>query len=150
MVSRLFNRRVRGIRLVELVGVVLAVGMMMWVGFSKVREGESVRRLNTLNAQIAVEEATIRELQVRVAHLERPARIEALATQHLGMMPVKPDREARLENLPEISKALSAPDKTIRPAAQATAQGAPQAPSDPVVAAPARAASLITITEANP
>ncbi|WP_140985919.1 cell division protein FtsL [Asticcacaulis tiandongensis] len=145
-VSGLFNRRVRGIRLVELVGVVLAVGMMMWVGFSKVREGESVRRLNTLNAQIAVEEAAIKELQVRVAHLERPARIEALATQHLGMTPVKPEREARLENLPEISKALSAPDKAVKPVApsQATAQ----ASADPVATAPAP--SLITITEANP
>ncbi|MFT4091760.1 MAG: septum formation inhibitor MinC [Asticcacaulis sp.] len=146
-VSRLFNRRVRGIRLVELVGLVLAVGMMMWVGFSKVREGESVRRLNALNAQIAVEEAAIKELQVRVAHLERPARIEALATQHLGMTPVKPDREARLENLPEISKALSAPDKSAKTVGQAATAATA---ADPVVTAPAQSASLITITEANP
>lgn len=128
----MFSRRVRGVRLVEVIGLVLAAGMMMWVGFSKVREGESVRYLNSLNTEIAAEEAAIKALQVRVAHLERPARIEALATQYLGMTPVNPEREARLENLPEISGTLSAPDKRL--------------PADPLVTAPA----LITVTEPHP
>jgi len=141
--ARLFNRRIRGVRVVELIGVVLAVGMMMWVGFSKVREGESVRRLNNLNTQIALEEAAIKELQVRVAHLERPARIEALATQ-LGMLPVKPEREAHLENLPEISKSLSAPDK----AARAASRPAASAPAS--VSQPASATAPLIITEAHP
>lgn len=112
---RLFERRVRGIRLVELIGLILALIMVFWVGFAKVREGEAVTRLNALNRDIATQESEIKALKVKVANLEQPARLEALAKQYLGMGPVDPTREAKLDNLVEISQSLSRPDKGAAP-----------------------------------
>jgi hypothetical protein len=112
---RIFERRVRGIRLVELVGLLLALGMIFWVCLTKVSEGGDVARIGELDSQIAEEEARIKALKVRVSALEQPKRIEALAKQYLGMTTLGPKREANLDNLVEISKSMSRPDKGAMP-----------------------------------
>ena len=125
---RLFEQRVRGIRLIELVGVVLVFGLIFWVCVSKAREGEDIRRISDLDRQIAEEQEAVGALKIKVAQLERPGRLEQLAVTYLGMKPVEPNHEARLESLSEISRATSRP---VAPAAQA---------------APAPAASATTAT----
>jgi hypothetical protein len=125
---RLFEQRVRGIRLIELVGVVLVFGLIFWVCVSKAREGEDIRRISDLDRQIAEEQEAVGTLKIKVAQLERPGRLEQLAVTYLGMKPVEPNHEARLESLSEISRATSRP---VAPAAQA---------------APAPAASATTAT----
>lgn len=107
---RLFDRRIRGVRLIEAIGLALALIMIFWVCMSKVKEGQEVARLNALNAQIAQEQAAIKDLKVKVANLEQPARIEALARQYLGMEPLSPKREAGLDNLVEISRSVARPE----------------------------------------
>ena len=109
VISALFDKRVRGIRLIELIGLSLALAMIFWVCLSKAREGEDIRRMNQLDEQIADEKAAVGGLQVEVAKLERPERLEALATEYLGMKPVSPTHEAGLENLSEISRTTSRP-----------------------------------------
>jgi len=113
----LFERRVRGVRLIEAIGLVLALLMIFWVCLSKVREGQEVARLNAVNAQIAEEQAAIKQLKVKVASLERPARIEALAKAYLGMQPLTPNREAGLDNLVEISRSVARPEVHSAPPA---------------------------------
>lgn len=108
-IIRLFEQRVRGIRLIELIGIVLALGMIFWVCLSKAREGEDVRRMSQLDAQIAAEKDAVQSLKIKVAQLERPSRLEALAKQYLGMQPVSAAHEARLDSLGEISHATSKP-----------------------------------------
>ena len=120
VLSALFDKRVRGIRLIELIGLTLALAMIFWVCLSKAREGEDVRRMSQLDQQIADEKTAVGGLQVEVARLERPERLEALATQYLDMKPVSPTHEAGLDNLAEISR------MTSRPVA---AQAAPVAPA---------------------
>ncbi|MFT3997414.1 MAG: septum formation inhibitor MinC [Asticcacaulis sp.] len=140
----LFERRVRGVRLIEAIGLSLALVMIFGVCLSKVKEGQEVARLNSVNTQIAEEEAAIKALKVKVASLERPARIEALARQYLGMEPLTPGREAGLDNLVEISRSVARPEVHATPAPAVTP--VPEEASAPVAApaapapAPAEAA----------
>lgn len=130
---RLFEQRVRGIRLIELIGLLLALGMVFWVCVSKAKEGEDIRRMSALDQQIADEKQAVTDLKVQVARLERPSRLEALAKTYLGMKPVDPNHEADLENLAEISHATSRP--VVAPAPEAPAAPAAPASADDVVAA---------------
>jgi cell division protein FtsL len=129
----LFEQRIRGVRLIEIVGLVLALGMIFWVCLSKAREGEDIKRLAKLDAQIAEESKTVQDLKVKVAELERPARLEALATTYLGMKPVESSHETHMESLSDISRATSRP--VVAPAAPVA------------VAAPAAADGLISKAE---
>ncbi|WP_298333830.1 septum formation inhibitor MinC [Asticcacaulis sp.] len=142
----LFDRRIRGVRLIEAIGLVLALIMIFWVCLSKVKEGQEVARLNALNAQIEEEQAAIKSLKVKVANLEQPARIEALARQYLGMEPLSPKREAGLDNLVEISRSVARPEIHAAPpvtAATATPPAMSEEESAPI-AAPATPAAPAT------
>ncbi|ESQ93539.1 septum formation inhibitor MinC [Asticcacaulis sp. AC460] len=136
-VLRLFEQRVRGIRLIELVGVALALGMIFWVCLSKAREGEDIRRMNELDAQIATEEGAVQTLKIKVAQLEKPSRLEALAKQYLGMQPVSAAHEADIDSLGEISRATSRPVTSPVPVG-------PDMPAAPVAGAAPAEAELIT------
>lgn len=132
----LFEQRIRGVRLIELIGIVLALGMIFWVCLSKARETEDVRRLNQLNQQIAAEGQAVAALKIKVAQLERPARLEALAAGYLGMKPVESSHEAHLDSLSEISRATSRPVQVaapVVPAATATAVVPATAPADDLI-----------------
>ena len=139
---RLFEQRIRGIRLIELVGLVLVFGLIFWVCVSKAKEGEDIRRMNDLDRQIAIEQEAVNGLKIKVAQLERPGRLEQMAIDYLGMKPTDPNHEARLESLAEISRATSrpmSPASTIAPAPAAQAPVA--APADDLITvAPARKA----------
>lgn len=105
----LFEQRVRGIRLIELIGLALALAMIFWVCLSKAREGEDIKRMSRLDAEIAEQTQAVSALKIKVAQLERPARLEALATAYLGMKPVAPAHEAHIDSLSEISRTTSRP-----------------------------------------
>ncbi len=117
---RLFEQRIRGIRLIELIGLVLVFGMIFWVCLSKAREGEDIKHMSDLDRQIAEQQEAVGTLKIKVAQLERPQRLEALAVTYLGMKPVEPTHEASLENLSEISRTTSRPVLTTAPAASNT------------------------------
>lgn len=84
----IFEQRVRGVRLVELIGLVLCLGMMFGLGWIKMKEDADVKRLEALKREIAAETEQVKVLRAAVAHLEQPKRIEALASTYLGMKPV--------------------------------------------------------------
>jgi hypothetical protein len=99
----LFEQRYRGLRLIELVGIILALILMFWLSLSKVREGEDIKRMNQLSEKITQEQAIIHDLKVTVTHLERPRRLEALAAQVLDMKTITAENEASLDQILEIS-----------------------------------------------
>jgi hypothetical protein len=139
---RLFEQRIRGIRLIELVGGILMFGLIFWVCISKAREGEDIRRMTELDRQIAAEQEAVNGLKIKVAQLERPGRLEQLAVEYLGMKPTDPNHEARLEALGEISRATSkavSPASTIAPAPK-PAPAPASTPDDLITVAPARKA----------
>ena len=140
---RLFEQRVRGIRLIELVGGVLMFGLIFWVCLSKAKEGEDIRRMNDLDRQIAEEQTAVNGLKIQVAQLERPGRLEQLAIEYLGMKPTDPNHEARLESLGEISRTSSkamSPASTIAPAPPKPAPVVTNPADDLITVAPARKA----------
>ena len=128
---RIFEQRVRGVRLIEAVGILLAVGMIFWVCLSKAREDGDVKRLNDIDSQISEQQTQVDALKVRVAELERPSRLEQLAVAYLGMKPVAPTHEAHIDSLAEISRTTSKPV-----AANAVVIPVPVVPATPAAQAP--------------
>lgn len=100
----LFEQRIRGFRLIEVIGFGLAVVLFMWVTVSKALVRDDVQRLEDIKEEITVEQEAVNSLRVKVAALERPSRLEALAKSTLGLKPVEPERETDLDALPQISK----------------------------------------------
>ena len=73
-----FTRRIRGFRLVDLVGVALLVFIILGVYLAKTMAGRERAEIATIERQIKSEKARIRLLQAEVAHIEQPGRIERL------------------------------------------------------------------------
>ena len=146
-ITSLFEQRVRGVRLIDLIGLGLALAMIFWVCLSKAREGEDIKRMSQLDQQIAEETTTVDALKIRVAQLERPSRLEALAKSYLNMKPVEAAHEAQIDSLSEISHTTSRP---VAAAAPVT----PPAPTDPLISAgankPAPAAPAVTAAPLKP
>lgn len=146
----LFEQRIRGVRLIEIIGLLLALGMIFWVCLSKAREGEDIKRLAKLDAQIAEETKVVKDLKVKVAELERPARLEALATTYLGMKPVESSHETHMESLGDISRATSRP--VVAPVQPVPVEAAPSADgliSKSEAAAPAAQAVPVSLPKAE-
>jgi len=82
--------------------VALAIGLYR----AKTDAAKTEAHVLQLESQVAEREATLRALRAEIAHLESPARIEALAERHLGVTP-----GAETEAMPEaaIAQRLPAP-----------------------------------------
>lgn len=99
----LFNRKVRGFRLVDVVAAGLLMALILGVYLAKTVAGHERSEIASVEKQIAAERSRIRLLQAEVAHLEQPARIEALSTQYLGMAPIEAKHETTLESLQDLA-----------------------------------------------
>jgi hypothetical protein len=99
-----FSRRVRGFRLVDLIGVSLLAALILGVYLAKTVAGRERAEIARVERQIRAESARIRLLQAEVAHLEQPGRIERLSTVYLGLEPVGETREATQDRLPELAR----------------------------------------------
>ena len=133
MISTLFTRRVRGIRLVNLWGagllLVLVIGLYLVKTFAS---GERADIAST-EIQIADEQRKIRLLHAELAYLEQPGRIERLSSQYLGMQPISGKHETSVDSLEQIAHAAAPAAKT--PAAATPAGSAPTVPSTPAAGA---------------
>lgn len=101
----LLSRRVRGFRLVDLVGVGLLVMLILGVYLAKTMAGHERAEIATIERQIKAEKTRIRLLQAEVAHLEQPGRIERLSVGFLKMEPVTASREATVEQIIDLARA---------------------------------------------
>lgn len=100
-----FTRRVRGFRLVDLIGVGLLVTLILGVYLAKTIAGRERAEIATVERQIKAEQARIRLLQAEVAHLEQPGRIERLSVTYLKMEPVTIHREATADQIIDLARA---------------------------------------------
>lgn len=104
-IAALFERRVRGWRLVNLVGA----GALLLVAFAvvlvKAGATEERNRIVRLEKTIALEHKRLRLLRAEVAYLEQPSRVEALSRAHLGLQPVPARHETSPDALIEIARA---------------------------------------------
>jgi cell division protein FtsL len=99
----LLDRKIRGFRLVDVVALGVLVAVVLSVYLAKTMAGRERAEIASIEKQIDAEKARIRLLQAEVAHLEQPARIEALSTAHLGMAPVQAKHETTVDKLGEVA-----------------------------------------------
>lgn len=100
-----FTRRVRGFRLVDLIGIGLLVTIILGVYLAKTMAGRERAEIATVERQIKGEKARIRLLQAEVAHLEQPGRLERLSVTYLKMEPVTAHREATADQIIDLARA---------------------------------------------
>lgn len=101
----LLDRKVRGFRLVDLIGLGLLVAIILGVYLAKTVAGHERAEIAKIERQIKSERQRIRLLQAEVAHLEQPGRIERLAVAYLKLEPVTANREAEIEQIVDVARA---------------------------------------------
>lgn len=133
ILSSIFNRRIRGFRLIEVTALSLLLIMMLGVYFAKTSAGGERSRIDQVERQIASEKARVRMLDAEVAYLERPRRMARLAGSYLQMQPLKADREATVDALSAIAAKAPPPPKFMLP--PTTPVSAPS-PAQPAIETP--------------
>ncbi|MFC0634497.1 cell division protein FtsL [Brevundimonas balnearis] len=86
-IRRLFDWKLRGIRVVEIVGVGLVAVMVLSVYVAKAAAARESARIAELERSIAETSQRVRLLRAEAARLESPARLAALSAQ-AGLEPV--------------------------------------------------------------
>ncbi|MBW8303820.1 MAG: cell division protein [Brevundimonas sp.] len=100
--KRLFDWKVRGVRWVEIVGLMLVAAMIFSVYLAKAAAASESARIASLERQITQNGQRVRLLRAEVARLEQPGRLEALS-RSAGLGPVDVHRQATEASLPELA-----------------------------------------------
>lgn len=100
--KRLFDWKIRGIRWVEIVGVVLVAAMIFSVYVAKAAAAREGSRISQIEREIADNGQRVRLLRAEAARLEQPARLEALSRQ-AGLGPVDVRRQADENSLTKLA-----------------------------------------------
>ena len=103
-IGRVFARRLRGFRLVDLVAFGCLAVLATGVHLAKAAAGREGAAIADVDRQIGEERRRVRLLRAELAHLEQPARLERLSGL-LGLAPAQAAREAPVEALPDLARA---------------------------------------------
>lgn len=104
----LFNRRLRGFRVIEIVACGCLAVLVLSVYLTKAAAGREGSAIATINQEIAVERKRVRLLRAELAHLEQPQRLEQLSTRYLSLGPVSAKRETGPDGLTEVARQAGA------------------------------------------
>lgn len=142
-VADVFNRRVRGFRVVEVVGLGILLSLVTSVYLAKTFAGSERQEIGRIEQEIEQEGVRKRLLEAEVAHLEQPRRIEQLA-QMMQLQPIAADHEITEDALIDVARRRElprAPVTAVPVAADALAADAPEALPDDVPPPPAQTAA---------
>jgi cell division protein FtsL len=103
-VANMFDRRVRGFRVIELIGFASVIALILSVYLFKGMAGAEGAQIADTTRQIAEEQHKVRALRAEVARLESPERLERLSTQYLGMQAVSAKQEAQPETVADVMR----------------------------------------------
>ena len=134
----LFDRRIRGFRVVELAGMGVLLTLVTSVYLAKTFAGRERQQISGIEQEIVDEGVRKRLLEAEVAHLEQPRRIEQLA-QMMKLEPIKPDHEITEDALIDVARRRELPRAPISAAPvtpEALAADAPEAVPDDVTPPP--------------
>lgn len=120
--NRLFAWKIRGIRWIEIIGVLLVAAMVFSVYLAKAAAARESARISDLERQISDNGQRVRLLRAEVARLEQPNRLEALS-RGAGLGPVDVHRQATVGALPGL-----APIPEPRPVVIAPSPSVPAVP----------------------
>jgi len=110
------DRRVRGVRVIDLAGAVLLCGLVLVVYMAKTGAGGTATDIDKVQLQIDDEHGQIRLLQAEVASEEQPQRLATLSGQLLNLQPIPPKHEIPSEALADVAHApppKPAPNPTV-------------------------------------
>lgn len=136
-VQRVFAWKVRGIRWVEIIGVMLVALMVLSVYVAKAAAARQSSDIADMERQIAANGERVRLLSAEVARLEQPARLEALSRE-AGLGPVDVHRQATEQGLP-----LIAPEPDPRPVVIAPPLAGPAPVAEERAVVPDEAAEVV-------
>ncbi|GAA0867881.1 hypothetical protein GCM10009116_02450 [Brevundimonas basaltis] len=100
--KRVFDWKVRGVRWIEIIGLLLVAAMIFSVYLAKAAAASESARIASLERQITQNGQRVRLLRAEAARLEQPARLEALS-RSAGLGPVDVHRQATEASLPELA-----------------------------------------------
>ncbi|HUZ12520.1 MAG TPA: cell division protein [Caulobacteraceae bacterium] len=101
--SRVIDRRIRGFRIVDLAALAVVVSLALGVYAFKAFAGREGADIADVASEVSMERQRVRLLEARVAHLERPDRIERLARLYAGQAPVSARQEITPEGLAQVA-----------------------------------------------
>ncbi len=101
--SSIFDRRVRGFRVVEMVCLGLLLALVLGVYMAKTFAGRERAQIASVEEQIVDEKIRIRLLKAEVAFLEQPQRIEQLAKDQ-KLEPIRPEHETTEDALIDVAR----------------------------------------------
>ena len=131
--SSIFDRRVRGFRVVEMVCLGILIALVLGVYMAKTFAGRERAQIASVEEQIVDEKVRVRLLKAEVAYLEQPRRIEQLA-QQLRLAPISPEHETTEDALIDVARHAPAAHAPASPTAaannDAAAAEAPEATPD--------------------
>ncbi len=130
--NRLYAWKVRGVRWVEIIGVLLVAAMVFSVYVAKAAAARESARISDLERQIGDNGQRVRLLRAEVARLEQPARLEALS-RGAGLGPVDVHRQATEDSLPTLAPVPEpeAPVVVVAPTSAPAVEPAPAAAPAP-------------------
>ncbi len=81
--------------------ILLLVGVLLMVAlyYIKTRAQTARQTANKIHYEIALEEAAIGVLNAEIAHLENPARLQLLASEHLELAPTQTSQMIDLNDI---------------------------------------------------
>jgi len=124
-VQRLFDWKIRGIRWIEIIGVMCVAAMVFSVYVAKAAAARESAAIGQLERQIAENSQRVRLLRAEAARLEQPGRLETLS-RGAALAPVKAERQVEEDALPTLkpvhvpAPVVVAPEP-VEPAAEAPA-----------------------------
>ena len=134
-VQRLFDWKIRGIRWIEIIGVICVAAMVFSVYVAKAAAARESAAIGQLERQIAENSQRVRLLRAEAARLEQPGRLETLS-RGAALAPVKAERQVDENALPTLKPVhVPAPVAPIVPPPETAA------PATPAVATPAAPAA---------
>ena len=122
-VQRLFDWKVRGVRCVEIIGVVCVAALIFSVYIAKAAAARESSEISRIESEIRENRQRVRLLRAEATRLEQPARLEALS-RGIGLGPVDVRRQTVEAGLPAIAPP---PVVAAAPAPVAVAPAAPAA-----------------------
>lgn len=134
-VQRLFDWKIRGIRWIEIIGVMCVAAMVFSVYVAKAAAARESATIGQLERQIAENTQRVRLLRAEAARLEQPGRLETLS-RGAALAPVKAERQVEENALPNLKPVhVPAPVAPAAPETAAPATTAAAAPAAPVAEA---------------
>jgi hypothetical protein len=127
--NRLFAWKVRGVRWVEIIGVLMVAAMIFSVYLAKAAAARESAEIADLERRIGESGQRVRLLKAEVARLEQPGRLEALS-RGAGLGPVDMKRQASEDNLADLQPVPEPkPVVIVAPTPAAPAAVAPAVPA---------------------